>query len=93
MTPVINTKVEITNRAVYWIAEGLKRRRAGHKMCLADDAKTFMLGWKDITTGKIMKIAFPTFVNQRDEVVQVFGKSTLRKLGREPGRKEVFGCQ
>jgi len=92
MTPVINTKPEIATRAVYWIAEGIKRRRMGHKMCLVDDPKTFMFGWKDCTTGKVMKMPFLKFVNQRDEITQVFGKSVLRKLGREEGRREIFGC-
>jgi|10_taG_2_1085330.scaffolds.fasta_scaffold00368_9 hypothetical protein len=93
MAPVVNSIKEIANRAVYWVSEGIKRKRKGHKMRLTDDSKKFMLGWKDLSTGKVMVLPFTKFIDQRDEIEQVFGLGIYKKLKLIKGRKEVFGCQ
>ena len=92
--PVINrARVEVAYRAVYWIAQGIKRKKNGHNLLIKDEQKTLMFVWMDLTTGKVMKLHLHDLVKQRQEVEQVFGAGTFKKLKSVNGRKELFECQ
>lgn len=91
--PVLNKNtntLEISNRMVHWIGEGMRRNLLGHRMILADEPQKFELGWMDETDNLTMRIRIKELRKQQQEIIQVFGKKIWDLMMYTSGREKLF---